>query len=57
MFIVIAWYLFCSNQQEGYAMNLVACRDARVGFPTVQSLLERTCIHQKVKLNKVIGCF
>lgn len=50
------YYCF-SNRQSNYAMTLLAYKDARVGFPTVQKLLEKTCIQQKVKLLKVSSRF
>ncbi|KAF6023082.1 CYLD [Bugula neritina] len=42
-----------NNLKADYTMTLFAHKDARVGFPTVQKLLEKTCIQEKVKFNKV----
>lgn len=52
LYIYTCMYVCCSNGQSCHTFHLLAEKDARIAFPTVQQLLEHSCAQQQLKFKQ-----
>ena len=52
LFLILFSFSCCSNGQSCHTFHLLAEKDARIAFPTVQQLLEHSCAQEQLKFKQ-----